>query len=108
MAGYFGIPFAKQPIGERRFAPPQMVDKWAGEFDASKLANTCHYTLDSVFPQFPGAEMWNAHNVSATLSLLDIMIVVNRRGLPKFEYLGATAARRHHHGLGKRLIAKKK
>ncbi|VBB31619.1 unnamed protein product, partial [Acanthocheilonema viteae] len=60
---YLGIPFAQPPIGNRRFALPEMVEPWQGELEAQKPARTCYITPDSQFPQFPGAEMWNPPNV---------------------------------------------
>jgi para-nitrobenzyl esterase len=32
---YLGIPYAAPPVGERRWAPPAPVERWAGELDAS-------------------------------------------------------------------------
>ncbi|VIO96128.1 Uncharacterized protein BM_BM8527 [Brugia malayi] len=60
---YLGIPFAQPPIGNRRFALPEMIEPWQGELEAQKPARTCYITPDSQFPQFPGAEMWNPPNV---------------------------------------------
>ena len=31
---FFGIPYAKPPVGDLRFRPPVPVDPWAGELDA--------------------------------------------------------------------------
>jgi para-nitrobenzyl esterase len=31
---YLGIPYAAPPVGERRWAPPGPVERWAGELDA--------------------------------------------------------------------------
>ncbi|MCR5557717.1 MAG: carboxylesterase family protein [Butyrivibrio sp.] len=36
-----GIPYAKAPVGERRFNRPEPVDKWEGIFDATKWGNKC-------------------------------------------------------------------
>uniref|UniRef100_A0A915BQ72 Carboxylic ester hydrolase n=1 Tax=Parascaris univalens TaxID=6257 RepID=A0A915BQ72_PARUN len=59
---YLGVPFARPPIGSRRFALAEMIDPWQGELEARNLARTCYITPDSQFPQFPGAEMWNPPN----------------------------------------------
>ncbi|MFH4978433.1 hypothetical protein AB6A40_005142 [Gnathostoma spinigerum] len=60
---FLGVPFAKPPIGDLRFALPEMIDPWHGEFEARKAAKSCYITPDMQFPQFPGAEMWNPPNV---------------------------------------------
>lgn len=34
-----------------------MINKWEGELVATEATKTCVYTLDTMFPLFPGAEM---------------------------------------------------
>lgn len=36
---WFGIPYAKKPIGELRFRHAQPVENWSGTFDATKIPN---------------------------------------------------------------------
>ena len=36
-----GIPYAKAPVGNRRFKRPEPLDKWEGIFDATKWGNKC-------------------------------------------------------------------
>ncbi|KAI1728324.1 carboxylesterase family domain-containing protein [Ditylenchus destructor] len=62
LKAFLGVPYAQKPVGTRRFAIPEMVTAWEGEFLANTAARTCYYTIDTMFPQFPGAEMWNPPN----------------------------------------------
>ncbi len=36
-----GIPFAAPPVGEFRWRPPQPVEKWEGELDATQFPPNC-------------------------------------------------------------------
>ncbi|KAI1726920.1 carboxylesterase family domain-containing protein [Ditylenchus destructor] len=62
LKAFLGVPYAQKPVGTRRFAIPEMVTAWEGEFLANTASRTCYYTIDTMFPQFPGAEMWNPPN----------------------------------------------
>ncbi|KAE8295463.1 Cholinesterase [Larimichthys crocea] len=56
---FLGIPYGKPPVGKLRFRAPQPADGWPGVRDATKFPHSCHQVLDTVFPEFKGAEMWN-------------------------------------------------
>nr|XP_023023272.1 esterase B1-like isoform X1 [Leptinotarsa decemlineata] len=38
---FFGIPYAKAPVGELRFKAPQPVEEWDGVRDATKIGDSC-------------------------------------------------------------------
>ena len=56
---FSGIPYAKPPIGRRRFRKPEPLAAWDGILDGTKLPNTCVQEKVLYFPGFSGEEMWN-------------------------------------------------
>lgn len=56
---FLGIPYGKPPLGKLRFRAPEPVDRWEGVKDATKFPNCCYQLVDTTFPGFKGAEMWN-------------------------------------------------
>nr|CAD7198898.1 unnamed protein product [Timema douglasi] len=41
---FLGIPYAKPPLGELRFASPQAADSWTGQRDALEFGSMCRQT----------------------------------------------------------------
>lgn len=56
---FSGIPYARPPIGRRRFRKPSPIEPWTGVLDGTKLPNTCVQEKYEFFPGFSGEEMWN-------------------------------------------------
>lgn len=55
---WLGIPFAKPPIGSRRFKVPERVDPWTDIFDATRLPPACWQTEQIVY-NLEAEKMWS-------------------------------------------------
>nr|ABO31937.1 acetylcholinesterase [Liposcelis bostrychophila] len=72
---FYGIPFAKPPVGPLRFRRPVPIDPWHGVFDATALPNSCYQERYEYFPGFEGEEMWNPNtNISEDCLYLNIWV----------------------------------
>lgn len=47
---FLGVPYAKPPLGNLRFKPPQPAEDWSGVWDATRYPNTCYQLPDKTFP----------------------------------------------------------
>lgn len=59
VVAFLGIPYARPPLSELRFKPPQAPEPWKGVRDATQFASSCFQAVDEVFKGFAGSEMWN-------------------------------------------------
>ncbi|XP_070396440.1 acetylcholinesterase-like isoform X1 [Dermacentor albipictus] len=58
---FYGMPYAKPPVGERRFDRAEPVEPWTDVFDATAKPNSCFQVLDTLYGNFSGSVMWNAN-----------------------------------------------
>ncbi|XP_073418530.1 acetylcholinesterase isoform X1 [Dendrobates tinctorius] len=59
VTGFLGIPFAEPPVDKLRFRRTEPKKPWTDVFDATKYPNACYQYYDTLYPEFPGMEMWN-------------------------------------------------
>ncbi|XP_066596786.1 acetylcholinesterase-like [Prorops nasuta] len=72
---FYGIPFAKPPIGPLRFRKPLAIEPWHGVLNATVLPNSCYQERYEYFPGFEGEEMWNPNtNVSEDCLYLNLWV----------------------------------
>ncbi len=74
---WFGIPYAEPPENNWRFRHPRPIKKWAGVKDTREPPNSCVQIIDTLFPNFTGAQMWNP-NTQLSEDCLYLNIVAPR------------------------------
>ncbi|XP_066449844.1 acetylcholinesterase isoform X1 [Eleutherodactylus coqui] len=57
--GFLGIPFAEPPVDKLRFRRTEAKNPWSHVWDATVYPNACYQYFDTLYPGFPGMEMWN-------------------------------------------------
>jgi acetylcholinesterase len=74
---WLGIPFAKPPIGSRRFKAPERIDPWSDILNATELPATCWQTEQIVY-NLEAEKMWSPNtNCSEDCLYLNIWVPVN-------------------------------
>ncbi|KAK6962801.1 acetylcholinesterase [Biomphalaria glabrata] len=58
---FFGIPYAKPPLGSLRYRLPVPPDRFEGVLNATTLPNSCIQAFDNFFPGFIGSNIWNTN-----------------------------------------------
>lgn len=72
---FYGVPFAKPPLGPLRFRKPMPMDRWSDVLNATTLPNSCYQERYDYFPGFDGEEMWNPNtNISEDCLYLNIWV----------------------------------
>ncbi|GFR70188.1 carboxylic ester hydrolase [Elysia marginata] len=71
---FYGIPYAKPPVGERRFQAPLAAEPWGSSpLDGTVKPNACWQVEDEMFGKFQGVNMWNPNtNMSEDCLYLNI------------------------------------
>ena len=81
---FYGIPFAKPPVGELRFQRPKPLDPWTDvKFTVTK-PSACFQTTDTAFGRMLGVEMWNPNtDVSEDCLYLNVWVPRNFNEPPR-------------------------
>lgn len=72
---FYGVPFAKPPVGPLRFRKPVPIEPWHGILNTTTMPNSCYQERYEYFPGFEGEEMWNPNtNISEDCLYLNIWV----------------------------------
>ncbi|KAK2162008.1 hypothetical protein LSH36_106g00042 [Paralvinella palmiformis] len=77
---YWGLPYAKPPVGTLRFQRPESYGRWSGVWDATEMPNACPQVIDHSLNSFEGVTMWNPNtNISEDCLYLNIWTPTRRQ-----------------------------
>ncbi|XP_058804546.1 acetylcholinesterase-like [Phymastichus coffea] len=93
---YYGVPFAKPPIGPLRFRKPAPMEPWPGIYNATVMPNSCIQERYEYFPGFEGEEMWNP-NTNISEDCLYMNIWVPKKLRLRHKGGGDSAEKKNHH-----------
>ena len=85
-----GVPFAKPPIGNLRWQPPQMPDRWTGERDASKSELPCVQPTNADGKTPNGGGVWG--KTSEDCLYLNVTAPANAKAAPVMVWLHGGAS----------------
>lgn len=92
---YYGVPFARPPIGPLRFRKPAPMQPWQGVYNATVMPNSCIQERYEYFPGFEGEEMWNPNtNISEDCLYMNIWVPKKLRLRHKG---GDSSEKKNHH-----------
>ncbi|KAM4748567.1 acetylcholinesterase isoform 1-T2 [Rhinophrynus dorsalis] len=75
VSAFLGIPFAEPPVDKLRFRRTEPKKPWKDVYDATSYSNACFQYFDTLYPGFPGMEMWNPnHPMSEDCLYLNIWV----------------------------------
>ncbi|CAF0855492.1 unnamed protein product [Adineta steineri] len=84
---WLGIPFAKPPIGSRRFKAPERVQPWSGILDATNLPPTCWQTEQIIY-NLESEKIWSPNtNCSEDCLYLNIWVPVSNTSVSSMSVL---------------------
>ncbi|CAF0801751.1 unnamed protein product [Adineta steineri] len=84
---WLGIPFAKPPIGSRRFKAPERVQPWSGILDATNLPPTCWQTEQIIY-NLESEKIWSPNtNCSEDCLYLNIWVPVSNTSVTSMSVL---------------------
>ncbi|XP_063708558.1 cholinesterase 1-like [Culicoides brevitarsis] len=77
---WYGIPYAKPPVGELRYKRPVPVEPWSDILKTKKKPNACHQQLANDDPVDPGLFTLHREHLSEDCLYLNVVSPVEREG----------------------------
>lgn len=87
---FSGVPYAKPPVADLRWQPPQRLDRWQGERDASEFQLPCIQPTEADGKTPNGGGVWGA--TSEDCLYLNVFAPANARNAPVMVWLHGGAS----------------